>query len=73
MLHNQELYSLHRSLSIDRMIDTRKLRCTRRYNVARMEEGSSAFKILIGTPAGQKRLGRPRRDRKTILEWILKK
>ena len=30
-------------------------------HVARMEEGRSAFKILIGKPTGKRRLGRPRR------------
>ena len=30
-------------------------------HVARMEEGRSAFKILVGTPAGNRPLGRPRR------------
>ena len=30
-------------------------------HVARMEEGSSTFKILTGTPTGERPLGRPRR------------
>ena len=30
-------------------------------NVARMEEDRSTFKILTGTPAGKRPLGRPRR------------
>ena len=30
-------------------------------HVARMEEGSSAFKILTGKPTGKRPLGRPRR------------
>ena len=30
-------------------------------HVARMEEGRSAFKILTGTPAGKRPLGRPKR------------
>jgi hypothetical protein len=30
-------------------------------HVARMEEGTSAFKILSDTPAGKRPLGRPRR------------
>ena len=30
-------------------------------HVARMEEGRSDFKILTGTPAGKRPLGRPRR------------
>ena len=38
-----------------------------------MEEGRSAFKILIGTPAGKGPLGRPRRRWEDILEWVLKK
>ena len=29
--------------------------------MAKMEESSSAFKILIGKPTGKKHLGRPRR------------
>ena len=29
-------------------------------DVARMKDGRSAFKILIGTPAGKRHLGRPR-------------
>ena len=30
-------------------------------HVARMEEGRSAFKILVGKPTGKRSLGRPRR------------
>ena len=30
------------------------------FNVARMEEGRSAFKILTGNPTGKMPLGRPR-------------
>ena len=30
-------------------------------HVARMEEGSNAFKILTGKPTGKRPLGRPRR------------
>ena len=41
------------------MIESRRLRCA--CHVARMEEGRSAFKILTGTPAGKRPLGRPRR------------
>ena len=40
-------------------------------HVARMEEGRSSFNILTGTPTGKRPLGRPRRDGRTILEWIL--
>ena len=30
-------------------------------NIAKMEEGRSAFKILTGTPSAKRPLGRPRR------------
>ena len=36
-----------------------------------MEDGRSALKILTGSYAGKRHLGRPRR--RTILEWIFKK
>ena len=39
------------------MIKSKILRWTG--HVARMEEGKSAFKILIGTPTGKRPLGRP--------------
>ena len=57
-LHNEELHSSYRS-TIARMIKPRRLRWAG--HAARMEEGRSAFKILTGTPAGKKPLGRPRR------------
>ena len=47
------------SPNIVRVIKSRRLRWTG--HVARMEKGWSAFKILTGTPAGKRPLGRPRR------------
>ena len=41
-------------------------------NVARMEEGRSAFKILTGTPAGKRLLGRPRHRWDNIIRMDLK-
>ena len=41
------------------MIKSRRLRWAG--HVAKMEEGRSAFKILIGKPTGLRPLGRPRR------------
>ena len=49
-LHNEELLSLYRSPNIVIVIKSRRLRWAG--HVARMEEGRSAFKILIGTHAG---------------------
>ena len=42
-----------------RLIKSRILRWAG--HLVRMEEGRSAFKILTGTPAGKRTLGRPRR------------
>ena len=41
------------------LIESRRLRWAG--HVLRMEEGSSAFKILTGTPTGKRPLGWPRR------------
>ena len=50
-LYNEELHL------IVRVIKSRRLRSAD--HVTRMEEGRSAFKILIGKPAGKRPLGRP--------------
>ena len=49
-LHNKELHTLYRSPNIVRVIKSRRLRWAG--NVARMEEGRSAFKISTGKPIG---------------------
>ena len=59
MLHSEELHSLNRSHNIARVIKSRRLRWAG--DVARMEEGRSAFKILTGKPKRKIPLGRPRR------------
>jgi hypothetical protein len=41
-------------------------------NVARMEEGRSAFKILTGTPKGNRPLRRPRRRWENNIRMDLK-
>jgi hypothetical protein len=58
-LHNEEIYSLYRSPNIVTVIKSRSLRWAG--HVARMEEGRSAFKILIGNPTRKRPLGMPRR------------
>ena len=55
----RRLHSLNRSRNIVRVIKSRRLRWTG--PLARMVEGRSAYKILTGTSAGKRPLGRPRR------------
>jgi hypothetical protein len=50
---------IFKSINIVKVIKSRRLRWAA--NVARMEAGRSAFKILTGTPTGKGTLGRPRR------------
>jgi hypothetical protein len=50
---------LYRSRNIVRVIKFRRLRWAGQ--VARIEEGRSAFKILTGKTTGKRPLGRPRR------------
>ena len=59
IFHNEELHSLYRSPNIVRVIKSSRLRWVA--HVARMEEGRSAFKMLIGKPTGKRPLGRSRR------------
>jgi hypothetical protein len=46
-LHNEELHNLYLSLSIIRMIKSRRMRWAR--HVARMEEKRSAYRIWWGS------------------------
>ena len=58
-LHNEEIHSLYHPPNIVRVIKSRRLRWAG--NVARMEKGRSAFKILTGKPTRKRPLRRPRR------------
>ena len=58
-LHNEKFHSLYRSPNIVRVIKYRRVRWAG--HVARIEEGRTAFKSLIGKPTGKKHLGMPRR------------
>jgi hypothetical protein len=57
-LHNKELYTLYFSRNIIRVIKSRRLRWAG--HVARMGEGSGAYRALVGKPEGRRPLGRPR-------------
>jgi hypothetical protein len=58
-LHNEELHNLYSSLSIIRMIKSRRMRWV--CHVARMMEQKNAYRILVGKPKGKRPLGRQRR------------
>ena len=68
-LHNEELHSLYRSLNIIRVIKSR-LRWTS--HVARMEEGRSVLKFLIGKLTGKRPSGRPSRRWEDNIKMDLK-
>jgi hypothetical protein len=58
-LHNEELRDLYSSLSIIRIIKSRRMRRTE--HVARMAENRNAYRLLVEKPEGKRPLGRPRR------------
>ena len=58
-LHNEELNDLYCSPNIVQVIKSRRMRLAG--HVARMEEGRSVHKVLVGKPEGNRPLGRPRR------------
>jgi hypothetical protein len=58
-LHNDELHSLYFLPNIVRVIKSRRLRWEG--HVARMGEGRSVYRVLVGRPESKRPLGRPRR------------
>jgi hypothetical protein len=58
-LHNDELHSLYSSPNIVRAIKSRRMRWAG--HVARMEEGRSLYRVLVGRPKRKRSQGRPRR------------
>jgi hypothetical protein len=58
-LHNEELHNLYSSLSIIRMMKSRRMRWAE--NIARIGEKRNAYRILVRKPEGKRPLGRPRR------------
>jgi hypothetical protein len=57
-LHNDELHSLYSSPIIVRVIKSRKMMWAG--HVARMGEGRSVYRLLVGGFEGKRPLGRPR-------------
>jgi hypothetical protein len=58
-MYNDELHSLHSSPNIVRVIKSRRMRWAG--HVARMREGRSVYRVLVGRSEGKRPLGRPRR------------
>jgi hypothetical protein len=58
-LHNEVLYDLYSSPNIIRVIKSRGIKWAG--HVARMGEGTDAYRILVGRPDGKRPLVRPRR------------
>jgi hypothetical protein len=57
-LHNDELHSLYSSRNIVRVIKSRRMRWSG--HVARIGEGRSFYRVLVGMSEGKRPLGRPR-------------
>jgi hypothetical protein len=58
-LHNEELNYLYYSTIIVRAIKSRRMRLAG--HVARIEEGTHVYRVLVGKPEGKRPVGRPRR------------
>jgi hypothetical protein len=69
-LHNEELYDMHSSLKISRVIKSRKIRWAG--HVARMGDRRGAYRVLVGRPEGKSHLEDLGVDGKTILKWSFK-
>jgi hypothetical protein len=70
-LHKEELHDLYSPPNIFRVIKLRRMRWVE--HVARMGAGRGAYRILVGRPEGRRPLGRLRRIREKISEWIFEK
>jgi hypothetical protein len=57
-LQNEELYYLHSSSNIIRVIKSRRMRRTG--HVARTGETRGAYRVVVRRPEGKRPLGRPR-------------
>jgi hypothetical protein len=69
--HNEELHNLYASPNVIGIIKSRRIIWTR--HVALIKEMRNSYSILVGKPEEKRRLERPSRRWKTVLEWILGK
>jgi hypothetical protein len=68
-VHNEELNDLYNSPTIVRVIKSRRMRCAG--HVARMGEGRSVCRVLMGKTEGKRPLRRPRRRWEDNIEMDL--
>jgi hypothetical protein len=57
-LHNEELHNLYSSMSIIRIITSRRMKWAG--HVARMGKNRNVYRLLVRKPDGTRPLGRPR-------------
>jgi hypothetical protein len=69
-LHNEELNDLYCSPNIVRVIKSRRKRWAG--HVARMGDGRSVYRVLVGKPEGNRPLGRRRRRWEDNIKMDLK-
>jgi len=69
-LHNEELNDLYSSPNIVRVVKSRRIRWVG--HVARMGEGRSVYRVLVGKPEGKRPVGRPRRRWEDNIEMDLR-
>jgi len=70
-LHKDELYDLYSSPNIIWVIKSGRMKWVGR--VARVGDGRGAYRVLVGIPVGNRRLGRPSLNGRIILKWDFKK
>ena len=70
-LHNEELNNLYPSPNIVRVIKSRRMRWAG--HVARIGEGRTVYRLLVGKPEGRRPPGRPRRRWEDNIRWIFGK
>ena len=70
-VHNEELNDLYSSPNIVWVIKSRRMRWAG--HVARMEDGRSVHKVLVGKPEGKRHWGDQDVDGRIILRWIFRK
>jgi hypothetical protein len=63
-LHKEELYDLHSSPNIIRLIKLRRMRWAG--HVASMRARRGAYRVLVETTEGRRHAGRPRRRREDV-------